>query len=211
MSRHFRLILQTGDNAIALAQAGYRKKFLGSVAMLNYKQKSSIAFVAHLFLLVLAIYCPTSSAVLINTETTNLGGQDWSMEISVTNNDQASGINEFTLYFDETLFSNLTLISSPTGWDSLVVQPDALLGAGFFDSYSAAPLALGQNISGFVVGFKSLATNLPTHWAFDVYADNLVYLASGDSETKVSSVPESSSLLLMMLGLLALRVGRIGK
>lgn len=149
------------------------------------------------------LFCLNNSAnaALITTEFSELVGNQGTVDINLT---LASGedFNGFSLYFSETLFANLDIISSPANWDSLIFQPDALLGAGFLDSYNAAGLISGVARISFTylsdLPFQSLA--------YDFYNADFDVVESGSSTnvTTPVSVPESSSLMLLMLGLIAL-------
>jgi hypothetical protein len=97
------------------------------------------------------------------------------------------------------LFANLDIIFSPADWDSLVVQPDALLGAGLFDSYNPAGLSSGVAR----VSFTYLSTLPFDVLAYDFYDADFSIVESGSSTNVTTPVPESSSIILLLLGLIA--------
>ncbi|MPV86962.1 hypothetical protein, partial [Ostreibacterium oceani] len=60
-------------------------------------------------------------------------------------NDSTAPISEFIIFFDETLYDNLSETSRPAGWDSLIVPPDLLVGSGEYDAFVTGPeLAVGD-------------------------------------------------------------------
>ncbi|HEY0891770.1 MAG TPA: PEP-CTERM sorting domain-containing protein [Cellvibrio sp.] len=159
---------------------------------LNYFKSISLLFT---FLFCVA---NPARAALITTEFSELVGNQGSVEINLS---LASGENfsGFSLYFSETLFANLDIIFSPAAWDSLVVQPDALLGAGLFDSYNPAGLSSGVAR----VSFTYLSTLPFDVLAYDFYDADFSIVESGSSTNVTTPVPESSSIILLLLGLIA--------
>jgi hypothetical protein len=151
--------------------------------------------------LLLCIGMANAHAAIITGELTDLGSNQWTLDLALTNND-AAGINEFSLYFSEALFSNLQILATPSGWDSIVAQPDIFLSsAGFFDSYNPLALLTGQSQSGFSLSFTYLGQGLPSELAFDIFADNFQWLSSGVSNPGIASVAEPAPLVLFLLGL----------
>lgn len=143
-----------------------------------------------------------AQAAIITGQLTDLGASEWSLNLSITNND-AAGINEFSIYFSENVFSDLHILASPTGWDSIVAQPDVLLAsAGFFDSYNPLALLQGQSQSGFSVSFTYLGEGAPSQLSFDIFADNFQWLSSGVSNPVLASVAEPAPLILLVCGLI---------
>lgn len=142
--------------------------------------------------------CSPAKAALITTEFSEPVGNQGTVDINLS---LASGENfsGFSLYFSETLFANLDIIFSPAEWDSIVVQPDALLGAGLFDSYNPAGLS-----SGFARVSFTYLSDLPFQTlAYDFYDADFSIVESGSSTNVTTSVPESSSIILLLLGLIA--------
>lgn len=159
---------------------------------LNYSKSIGLVFT---FLFCVA---NPARAALITTDFSELVGNQGTVDINFT---PASGENlsGLSLYFSESLFTNLAIVFSPTQWDSLVVQPDALLGAGLFDSYNLAGLSAGVAR----VSFTYLS-NLPFQpLAYDIYDANFAVVESGSSTNITTPVPESSALILLLLGLVA--------
>jgi hypothetical protein len=120
-------------------------------------------------------------AAVITYEVTSLGGNDWRYDYTVENDGSAS-IEQFTVYFDFGLFSNLAVAASPMDWDSIVVDPDVNIPAdGFFDSVAlVSGLAPGASLSGFSVTFTFLGSGAPGSQPFDIVDPaNFEVLSSG--------------------------------
>lgn len=154
-----------------------------------------------LSLLFTFLFCLNNStnAALITTEFSELIGNQGTVDINLT---LASGENfsGFSLYFSESLFANLDIVFSPVDWDSIVLQPDALLGEGLFDSYNLLGLSSGMAR----VSFTYLSALPIDVLAYDFFDEDFQIVASGTSTPVSASVPESSSIMLLMFGLIAL-------
>lgn len=161
---------------------------------------------------VLAIFvCAIHSAqaALITSNFSNLGSNQWTVDLTLTNDNDASGINEFTVYFSELLFSNLAVISSPQDWDSFVAQPDLFLASpGFFDSYNLLGLAQGDSQTGFKIGFTFLGQDTPNGLPFEIIGADFQPTSSGTSTNVSARVSEPSTCALIMMGCAALFLGR---
>ena len=160
-------------------------------------------------LLVLSSLFVTSSvnAFLLESELQSLGGNQFQYSYTATNNSLASGVSEFAVYFDKSLYQNLQVVQSPVDWDSIVLQPDEFLD-GIFDSLALSQnLALGESLSGFVVSFEWLGQSAPGSQMFEVI-DPLTFevVEQGDSRvvSDVSPVSEPSALQLAIVALLML-------
>ena len=160
-----------------------------------------LQFFKKISLLCALLFCAINpaKAALITTEFSDLVGNEGTVDIKL-NLYSGEILNGFSLYFSESLFANLAIISSPAAWDSIVIQPDALLGAGLFDSYNAAGLSSGYAR----VSFTYLASVPFETLAYDFYDADFQITESGTSTNVTTPVPESSSIILLMLGLIAL-------
>lgn len=168
-------------------------------------------FCKKIFSVFVLFICAISSAqaALITSNFSDLGSNQWSVDLTLTNNSDAAGINEFTVYFSELLFSNLSVLASPQAWDSFVAQPDLFLGSpGFFDSYNSQALTLGSTQSGFTIGFTFLGQGAPGSLSFDALDADFNLLSSGATSNAPTRVPEPSAVLLMLLGGVVLALGR---
>lgn len=137
-------------------------------------------------------------AALITTEFSELVGNQGTVDInfSLSAGENLSGLS---LYFSEHLFADLAIIFSPVEWDSIVLQPDLFLGAGLFDNYNNAGMSEGYAR----IAFTYLADELFQPLAYDLYDADFVLIESGLSTNVTSSVPESSAIILLLLGLMA--------
>jgi hypothetical protein len=146
----------------------------------------------------------STCAALITTEFSDLVGNQGTVDIQLTLADGET-TEGFSLYFSETLFANLSIISSPVEWDSIVIQPDVFLGEGLFDSLNLSGLTSGSAR----VAFTYLGLGPIEALAYDFYNADFEVTQSGTSTNVTRSVPESSSLLLMLLGLGALGAAQL--
>lgn len=147
-----------------------------------------------------------SRAAVVQSDYTLLSGNTWLADFTVINDGNPSQITGFTIYFSEDLFANLSLVGSPSTWDSLVIQPDTgLPAAGFLDSFvllEADAIGAGGSQGGFRVQFDHLAGTPPPALRFDINDPSFNVVFSGT--TLVSVVPEPASMLLASLGLCGL-------
>ena len=123
-------------------------------------------------------------------------GPTWQVQLVLTNDGAPAQIGHFTLYFDESLFSGLALLQSPSGWDSVLVQPDTAIPArGFLDAGVRAPkppLALGQYSTAYApdLGFVPLATKLDANGIHAVAADAGYGSATAQLRSKLAQLTQ---------------------
>ena len=152
-------------------------------------------------IVILVCMASPAKAALITTNFSDLGSNQWTVDLTLANNSDNAGINEFSVYFSELFFSNLSIITSPQAWDSLVFQPDLFLGStGVFDSYNPQALAFGSTQAGFTLVFTFLGQGAPSALPFDIIGADFLPTSSGTSTNPTVSVAEPSSALLMLLG-----------
>ncbi|MFT3818345.1 MAG: hypothetical protein QM750_12040 [Rubrivivax sp.] len=159
----------------------------------------------------LAALSTVSQAALVGVSYSLLSGSTWQASFSFSNGageDPAPGL---TVFFDEALYANLANAVAPAGWDPLVVQPDLVLGAGFFDAYvydDADALQPGQTLSGFSVQFDFLGTGAPGTLGYEFYrfdGNDLVSLQTGTTITvPAADLPEPATAWLGAAALLGL-------
>ena len=133
----------------------------------------------------------------------SISGSDWRYQYTIDNNTLTQNIDQFTIYFDRTLFTNLAVQSSPLNWDSLVIQLDNEIPAdGYFDSLSLIEgIAPGSLLSGFSVIFTYLGSNTPGSQPFDIVDASFNIIDSGVStESMPSPVPEPKAYILLLTG-----------
>ena len=98
-------------------------------------------------------------AQTISYMATDVSGITWDYNYRITNN-TASTISEFTIFASLGQYANLSVASSPSSFNSLVVQPDPAIPAdGYFDAQAnSAGLADGATLSGFAMQFTYLGS-----------------------------------------------------
>jgi hypothetical protein len=151
----------------------------------------------------------SSSAAVISFTPTHVSGNQWTYNYVVAATASDPTIEEFTIYFDQTLYANLAVLASPSGWDSLVIQPDSSLpDDGFFDALALlSGLNSGDSQSGFAVSFDFLGNGTPAEQRFDIVDPiTLATLSSGFTSAAIrqpppSDVPEPGTLPLAGLAL----------
>lgn len=157
-----------------------------------------------LFACVLFGFLQTPNAAVVTHSYQNILGNTWTVDLTVVNDGNPSEISGFTVFFDESVFANLSLAGSPAGWDSLVIDTDSgIPSAGFLDTFLLDPtqaLTLGQSQGGFVVQFDFLGSNSLLSLPFDIVDENFATLASGSTRS-ANSVPEPNTGLLAFAAL----------
>ena len=95
--------------------------------------------------LLAVVWVSGAHAVSIQYDVTSLGDNRYQYDYTVLNDTLEDGLDGFIIYFDETLYSDLSLMGNPDDWDSLLFQPDLFLpDDGIFDSLAlSGPLGLG--------------------------------------------------------------------
>jgi hypothetical protein len=152
--------------------------------------------------LLVASAIPAAQAADIAYTATPLGGANWRYDYVVTNDDLV-GLDEFSVFFDRTSYSNLVVAASPAGWSSIALQPTAALD-GLFDSLALnSSLPMGASLGGFSVSFTWLAQGMPGIQPFQVidpFNGNAV-LQTGMT---IAAIPEPQSLALLLAGIVPL-------
>ncbi len=151
----------------------------------------------------------TAQAAIVNAVFTNLGGgHHYSAGVEVVNDGAPATLSAFTLYFDETRYTNFFLTGSPSTWDTLLIQPDlGIPAAGFLDSFAIDPLdalQLGQSQAGFSFTFDYIGQGLPGGMTFDINDADFNVLFSGrsaDTFVTTNTVPEPGGAWLVLAAL----------
>jgi hypothetical protein len=152
------------------------------------------------------------------------GTSTWQYNYSITNTTPGDAalpaIDEFTIYYALGSYSNMSIVSSPSNWSSLVAQPDPILAAdGFFDAEANdAGLAAGATNTGFSVDFTFLDQGTPGRQLFNIVDFNdpstfanplqvgFTRLAgSAMSAPEIDASSAVGAMTLLMGGLLVLR------
>jgi hypothetical protein len=156
-----------------------------------------------LIFLTTSLWCAIGEATTIKYQATNVSGSTWTYEYSVGNDSLGSAIEEFTIFFDLSLYQNLSVSGSPADWDSIVVQPDLLLpDDGYLDALAlASGIGVGASQSGYAVQFEYLGTGQPGAQPFDIVdPTTLVTIETGTTEV----VPVPAAVWLLLSGVVPL-------
>jgi hypothetical protein len=135
-------------------------------------------------------------------EVQEVGGGRWEYTYEVVNFSLATGIEEFTVWFDFGNYENLAIetVEPPAGsWDEIVWQPDGVLGDdGGYDALATGlDIGIGESVYGFAVSFDWLGEGEPGSQYFEV-VDPLTFETIADGWT----VPEPGTVLLFGCGYL---------
>jgi hypothetical protein len=172
-------------------------------------------------ILVSIAFAPTTNAQITYT-TTDVSGNTWDYNYTITNNTPINPIGEFTVFYTLGQYSNLMLESSPGNWSSIVAQPDAGLPAdGFFDALALdSGLATGNTATGFTVQFTYLGQGTPGSQPFNIVDPNTFQTLSAGNTTRgsvtmqapeIDPVSATSALTLLFGGLAVIRARKCRK
>lgn len=166
-----------------------------------------------IFLMVLwfALFPTRGSTAAIYSTPTLIGGIQWKYNYTVTVAMSDPSVDEFSIYFSPALYANLKVAETPTGWDSLVIQPDAGVPAdGFLDALAlGVGIGTGGAMTGFSVFFDFLGVGTPGDQRFDIVNPNTFAVLSSGFTTAAAitpdpppfNVPEPNTLALSGLAL----------
>jgi len=144
-------------------------------------------------------------------------------DFTVTNDMLSVPIEEFTIFFPVGEFENISILSTPAGFDPLAIQPDpGIPDDGFIDFLAlGTPINPGLSVSGFVAMFTFLGSGSPDSLMFDIIDPNTFdVLQTGTvAFSGVGAPPEvplPGAVWLMLSGLLggrllSLRHSRLGQ
>lgn len=155
----------------------------------------------------LAAFLSTAAqAAAVSASYSLVSGNTWQASFSFSNGAGDEAAPGLTVFFDHGLYANLGNAVAPAGWGPLVIQPDAVLGAGFFDAYAddelAGALQPGQTLGGFSVQFDYFGGGTPGTLAYEFYRLNengvLISLQTGTTTTVPAGteLPEPTTLWL---------------
>ena len=157
----------------------------------------------------LAVFAPSVHAMAVEYTVAPLAGGSWRYDYTITNIGLPATFDELTVYFDVSQYTLLANASAPSGWDPIVVQPDAVIPSnGFYDALSLAGAPGDATLSGFSVSFAYLGSGTPGAQLFELIdSSDFSLVQSGTTQLQgpVIAVPEPSTLSLMLLaGLLVM-------
>jgi len=151
----------------------------------------------------------SAHATVVSYTLTNLGGNDFSAEFSVTNDTLGIPIEEFTIFFPVGDYENISILSSPLDWDGIEIQPDpGIPDDGFADWLAlGAPIAVDATLGGFVAAFTFLGSGMPGDFLFDVIDPNTFDILDSGTAVLASApeVPLPGAVWLFVAGLIGLR------
>ena len=169
--------------------------------------------------LALATSFGSANATVIEYGATNVSGNLWQYDYTVTNDSLGASLDEFTIFFQLGLYENIAVGDTPADWDPLAIQPDpGLPDDGFYDALAlVSGIAPGGTLGGFSLTFNWLGAGTPGSQLFNIVdATTIETLEQGftslrGGSTPPTAVPEPVSPLLLGVGLalLALRASRI--
>lgn len=138
-----------------------------------------------------------TQAATVFFQTGNVTGNTWETRYTVVNDTPGFELEEFSVFFDLDLYENIVATATPTGWDSLVIQPDPFLpDDGFYDALALGPgIASGDRLSGFSVQFDFLGTGPPGPQSFTV-VDPLTFSTLEQNLTTVVPLPAGVGLFI---------------
>jgi hypothetical protein len=148
-------------------------------------------------------------AQTISYTATDVSGSTWDYNYTITNN-TTSTINEFTIFATLGQYSNLSVASSASSFNSVVAQPDPGIPAdGYFDAQAnSAGLSAGATLSGFSMQFNYLGSGTPGSQLFNIIDPNTYntlaagYTTAGSITTQVPEIDSGSagSAVTFLLG-----------
>ncbi len=160
-------------------------------------KRTIFAGVICVFLLTATGLASLETAIIYGTD--DLGGGRWQYNYEVTNSSLSAPIEEFTVWFDYDLYTNLAVETptTPAGWDQLVLQGEpVLLDDGAYDAMATgAGISLGQTLGDFAVSFDFSGIGEPGSQPYDIIDPQTFQTIDSGITT-----PEPATLLLLALG-----------
>lgn len=149
-----------------------------------------------------------SAAVISSFTPSFVGGSQWKYDYTITVPAGEPSVDEFTIFFAPTFYSNLAVAATPLGWAPLVIQPNTAIPAdGFFDALAlGVGIGPGASQGGFTVSFDFSGAGTPGAQRFDIVDPNTFStlqtgFTSAAAVTAPSVVPEPNTLTLIGIAL----------
>lgn len=169
------------------------------------------------FTLLLATWATSSQAIIIEYEVINNGADNYTYTYTISNNGTTgSAITGFGIDFDTGLYYEISLTTGDVaGWDEIILGSIPSIAPANYDACSGdflcdgPGIGIGESVTGFQVTFDWLgAPGTPGSQSFYIYdATSFEIQEYGNTVLKQqtgggsTTVPEPSSLLLLVLGL----------
>lgn len=153
----------------------------------------------------LLFFSTAINATSITYDLVNIGGNTWEYTYNISNDTLLGGIEEFTVFFDYTLYVNLSITTIPADWDPIAIQPDpGLPDDGFYDALALVTgIAPGGSLGGFGVQFDYLGVGTPGDQSFDIIDSN-TFATLDSGTTQLAAVPIPAAIWLFGTGLISL-------
>jgi hypothetical protein len=148
-----------------------------------------------------------NQAAVINYEASNLGGDTWRYDYTVTNDGSTTAlVGLWDILFDTASYaeSSLSIVSSPAlaaAWDERILGSGLLIPAAYDVAAISGGIATGQSRDGFAVQFRWLGAGTPGPQPFQIFDPNTFGLL-GSGTTAV--VPLPATIWLLATGVAAL-------
>ena len=135
-----------------------------------------------------------AEAAVISYQATNVSGNTWRYDYTVTNNGAiTSTIELFDILFDPALYNeaSLAIVSGPgiaSGWDQLILASGVAVPAAYDVLATGSGIGNGQSVSGFAVSFTWLGADPPgpVSQDFEIY-DPVTFDSLGTGTTSSCS------------------------
>lgn len=157
-----------------------------------------------LIMLLWTLCASFAHATTISYTATQIDINRWQYDYAIENNTLGTGLRQFTIFFQEGLFSNLTNESSlGEDWDLILIQPDlAIPAAGFIDGLSAGSgLSAGASLTGLSVSFDYFAPGVPGSQRFSIVDPTSFVELEGGNTIMANTIPVASTFSLVALAL----------
>lgn len=166
-----------------------------------------ISVISILFISLMSFLSQSAYATTILYNTTNVIGNTWEYAYTVSNDTVPSDINEVVILFDYGLYENIGVVSSPSDWDTIAVQPDLIFDYpdnGYADSLAlVSGITPGSSLSGLTISFDWIGSDTPGAQSFEILDPNTFDIVDSGN-TAPAPVPEPATLLLLGTGLLSM-------
>lgn len=152
----------------------------------------------------------SASAIVITSDLTNVSGNTWQANYTVTNDALAEDIELFAIYFNDADYDNLSLVSIPDNWLEFILQPGEFFAGedGFFEveiDFGFSGIGSGESLSGFILEFEYFGSELPTSEqgveVYDLNALDFIPIDTGVTPALTNNVNAPSAFLFLSLGI----------